>query len=410
MKEIFEKLKNPKVYIPCIVVAVLLVVGVGLGIYFDVKENQRIDAEAVTLKEDLTVEFGEKVKVSDFLANLNGELVDDYIVNTENLGEQEVSFDFINIKNKKRTRSFTINVVDRTAPIISGGVTRTVNLGYIEDLTGLFLSGDDLDDAPKREVLGIYDLDKVGSYELEYIITDASGNQAKRFFTLNVVKPLSDTGEEYEIEKLPIAEVIAKHKNSKTKIGIDVSQWQGEVDWKRVKAAGVEFAFVRIGYQKGYDGEYILDPYFYDNIDGAKAAGLMVGTYFYSYATRPEEAQKQAEWVVEKLEGRELELGIAFDWEDWGGFNWAGMSFRTINKAAEAFIETVEEAEYEGLLYSSTSFLELIWRPEDFKKIWLAQYYDWVTYEGEYDFWQMSSSGRVPGVDGDVDIDIMYLE
>lgn len=412
IKKIIIKLKQPRVLVPCIIVTVVLLSTIiGMGIYWDIKENERIDAEAITWVDKLEVEFGKEAKLSDFLANLNGELVDDVKIKTDVLGAQEVSFEYINIKTKKRRRSVTIQIVDKTKPKIYGGNNYTVNVGYAGDLTNLMMSGDDLDDHPRREIVGEYDTDTAGSYALEYVIMDASGNVARQPFTLNVVEPDPDTKPTtYTPEKLPLAEVISKHKTVKTKIGIDVSAWQGnEINWQKVKAAGVEFAFIRLGYQVEYGGEYYLDKYFERNFHEATAAGLPVGVYFYSLANSPSEAERQARWIIEQLGGRPVELGIAFDWENWNDFNGAGMSFYTINKTAETFLDTVKAAAYEGLLYSSKNYLERIWQPLPYE-IWLAQYYDKVTYTGSYKFWQMSNSGQVPGIYGDVDLNIMYLE
>ncbi len=85
------------------------------------------------------------------------------------------------------------------------------------------------------------------------------------------------------------------------------------------------------------------------------------------------------------------------------------MSFRTLNQVANAYLDTVSTAGYHGSLYGSKNYMTNIWKPEKYP-VWLAQYYDFVTYEGDYWIWQMSSSGRVPGINGDVDLDIMYLE
>lgn len=402
--------KHKWVIISSLVVLGIILLGLCGWIIYVIAENRRIDAEAVTLQDDLTIGFGEPAQISDFLANLNGELIEDYSINTDTLGEQEVKFDYINIKNRKRTRSFTITVVDKTPPIIYGNNTYTVNVGYKGDLTKLMLSGDDLDDHPRREIIGEYNLDEVGSYTLEYLITDAHGNQRSKQFTLQVVEPKEPNNTpDYTLPKLPLTKVIKNHKTTQTMIGIDVSSWQGEIDWQKVKDAGVEFAMIRVGYQVDFGAEYVLDKYFKANISGAEAVGLPVGVYFYSYANSIEEAKDQAEWIIAQLKDYRAELGIAFDWEDWGDFNAAGMSFRKINQVAQAFLDTAKSAGYRGWLYGSKVYLDRIWEPTQ-HDIWLAQYYDYVTYEGDYAMWQLSNTGQVDGIRGDVDLDIMYLD
>ncbi len=386
-----------------------MIVGIAMGIYWDIQENERIDAEAVTYKEDLTVEFGENVKVSDFLANLNGELLDDYTINTTKLGEQKITFDFTNIKNKKRTRDFTIKVVDTTAPKIYGNNNYVVNVGFDGDLTDFMLSGDNADDEPQREIMGNYDFTKEGSYPLTYKISDASGNTAEHNFTLKVVPPSTEAPTTETSEKYPIEDLITEYKTTQTKIGVDVSQWQGEIDWRKVKKAGVEFAFIRVGYQAGYDGEYILDPYFVRNVTEANKIDLPVGVYFYSYATNTEEAERQADWVIEQIKEYDVELGVAFDWEDWRNFNKTKMSFYTINRVAYAYLDKVAAAGYTGWLYGSKNYLEKIWQPEEYP-VWLAQYFHIATYDDEYNIWQISDAGQVDGIYGAVDLDIMYIE
>lgn len=404
----WEKLRRPKVFVPCIVAGVaLIMMGIGLGIYLDIKETERLDATSVSLVPELTINYGEKRKVSEFLARLDGDLVEDKEVSFDELGMQEIDFEYINIKNQKRSARFPVEVVDKIAPRIYGGNYYTVNVGYDGDLANLMMSGDEMDDNPRREIVGEYDVEKVGNYKVRYVITDASGNTAERPFTLSVVKPSNERPEPYEAEKLSIEDVIKKHKTDETKVGIDVSQWQGEIDWQKVKEAGVEFAFIRVGYQKGFGGEYVLDPYFEDNARSATELGLPIGVYFYSYADGIEEAARQAGWVKQQISEYEIGLGVAFDWESWSDFNQAGMSFRTINKVARAFLDEIAKDGYTGLLYGSKNYLEKIWNIPEYDT-WLAQYYDRATYTGEYKYWQMSSSGRVPGIVGDVDIDIMY--
>lgn len=411
-----KKSKKLPIIITTVIVSAAIIIAAAFLIHEHL-ENQRLDAESVLLKSDLTVEFGSEVKISDCLANLQGTLVDDFVVNTEQLGPQTVSFEYINVKNRKRPYEFTINVVDTVKPQVFGGNAYTLYTGYQGDLTDLMLSIDNIDDRPTREIRGKYDLNKPGTYDVQYVITDASGNETVKPFTLNIIDPPADDGKEeppVTTELTPISRIIRLHKTEQTKIGIDVSQWQGKIDWQKVKAAGVEFAMIRVGYQYGFGGEYVLDPYFEANLDGAKANNLPVGVYFYSYAKTPDEAKAQAEWVIEKLGNVDLELGIAFDWENWTSFNSANMSLYTINKTAEAFLSATKAADYKPLLYSSKNYLDLIWQPKDLAAkfddfdVWLAQYYEYVTYTGKYQIWQMTDSGSVPGINGAVDIDIMY--
>lgn len=417
--DFWAKKKVAVIIATTLMIIAVIAVGVGIWAFLDEKENQRLDSESVSLKDDLSISFGEEVRVSDFLENLNGSLVEDLQINTKELGEREVSFEYINAKNRRRKVSFTIEIKDTTEPIIYGGNVYTVYRNYAGDLTDLMLSGDDLDDNPQREIIGEYDLEKVGSYTVEYVVTDASGNTTRKAFLLNVIDPptngngMSDNGDDEE-ETLAIADVIKEYKTDKVKIGIDVSQWQGEIDWTKVGDAGVEFAFIRIGYQVGFDGELILDPYFEKNVKAAENAGLPVGVYLYSYARNIEQAKEQAEWVAEKLANYKIELGVAFDWENWGDFNTVGMSFWTINKVAETFLDVLAEKGYQGSLYGSKNYLERIWKPENFLEknhlTWLAQYYVEPTYKNEFWIWQMSDSGQVLGIYGNVDLDIMYLE
>lgn len=406
---------NQKKIIVGIIIAAIIVAVIGIGICIWLiaieAENKKLDAEAITLKETLTIEFGKETKVSDFIQELKGELLEDQTISTDKLGEVQVPVSFKNIKKRKRKVVFAIQVVDTTPPKIFSNRTFTVNVGYNKNLTDVLLSGDDADDNPKREILGDYDFNTVGDYPLTYIVTDASGNQTKKEFTLQVreKKTSSGTTTQTPTKKLEIADVIAKHKTEKTKIGIDVSKWQGEIDWKAVKAAGVEFAMLRIGYQTDYDGTYEVDPYFEANIKAAKEAGVPVGVYFYSYAKNTKQAKEQADWVIEHLKGNTLDLPIAYDWESWNSFNKTGMSFYTLNQCANVFLKSLEEAGYKGMLYSSKNYLETMWYPSKYD-IWLAQYNTRVTYEGEYTIWQMSDAGKVDGIKGDVDLDILYLK
>lgn len=401
-------MKKQTLIILLTIVSILIIIAIG-WIIIDKKENEKIDAEAVTLKENLQIEYGKKAKASDFIENLNGTMVNDTEIDTNKLGKIEVQFEFINIKNKKRTATFYIETKDVTAPKIFSGSSYTVKKGYNKQLENVLMSGDDIDDTPTRKIVGEYDFNTVGDYNLTYVVTDASGNETKKNFVLHVVEPSSNNTTPVEKEKKNIEDIINTYKNEKTKIGIDVSKWQGEIDWQKVKESGIEFAIIRMGYQKDYDADFAIDPYFEQNMEGAKNAGIPVGLYFYSYAKTTAQAEEQANWVKEQIKNYKIDLPIAFDWESWSSFNKANMSFNTINKVADTFMKTISNnGNYTGMLYSSKNYLEKIWYPTEFKT-WLAHYTSKTNYTGDYYIWQMCDTGKIDGINADVDIDIMYL-
>ncbi len=242
-------MKNKIITIIILILLIIMVAGIYVWFYFDKKENERIDAEAVTLAEDLTIEFGEKVKVSDFIENLNGTLVNDYEIDTDRLGSIEVPFEYINIKNKKRNYIFTITTIDKTAPKIFSGGSYTVKVGTNKNLTDVLLSGDDIDDNPKREIIGEYNFNEIGDYNLTYVVTDSSGNKTTKDFVLHVVSDIEKP--KANSKSVEFNDVISNYKSDNTKIGIDVSKWQGAINWEDVKNSGVEFVIIRVRIPNG---------------------------------------------------------------------------------------------------------------------------------------------------------------
>lgn len=400
---------NKKVIIPIIVCMSLIIIGLIVYFIVDMQKEKKEDAVALTLKQNLTVEFGSKANVSDFIEELQGSLISDNIVDTSKLGNNTVKFEYKSIRNKKKVKSFEINVVDTTKPVIYIGSTITVNKGYNKDVAELIFSGDNCDSTPERKIIGEYDLNTVGNYKLVYQIKDKSGNVASQDFTLKVINGSSGGGNSNTVKNIiPFSNAIEKYKKANTKLGIDVSQWQGNIDWEKVKLAGAEFAIIRMGYQKGYDGGNVIDPYFIKNITNAKKAGLKVGIYYYSYAKRVEEAKTQAEWVADNLKNYEIDLPVAFDWESWSSFVTCNMSFYDINQVAHTYCNTLKEHGYQASLYSSKNYLEKIWYPEEFDNVWLAHYTSQTNYDGKYHMWQFCNTGKIDGINGDVDIDVLY--
>lgn len=193
-------------------------------------------------------------------------------------------------------------------------------------------------------------------------------------------------------------------------MGIDVSSYQGRIDWEQVKAAGFEFVMIRVG-GRGYGEEGYLftdtmaDTYYV----GAKAAGLQVGAYFFSQAVDESEALKEAQLALELTRDWELDLPLAYDWEFVKqDARTAYIDMWTVAQCTKVFCGAVKEAGREPMVYLSLwfgypYFEELMDYP-----IWLALYTEEMTYPYHFDMWQYTSSGTVPGITGDVDINIYF--
>ncbi len=361
----------------------------------------------VILCEDLTLKFNDKRKVSDYIKSINGTITDDYVIDSSKVGLQNVQFSFVNDDGIKVNYTYKVEVVDTVEPVIWLGNTYKLKKGNKLSIDSI-LCGDNYDSAPHCYIEGLYDSSKVGNYSLVFKAVDSSGNVATQPFTLKVYEPTNSVKKKEVVKpRTKFSNVLTQYKNDRTKIGIDVSKWQGDIDFDRLKKAGVEFIIIRIGGTRGTNGEYFLDSKFKRNIEGAKAYNIPVGLYFYSYANSREHAIRDAEWVLEQIKDYDIELPIAFDWEEWSSFNTYSLSFFELTSIGEAFLEKLEEHGYQGMLYSSKSYLEHIWFPTKYD-IWLAHYTNKTNYQGSYKIWQMCDNGLVDGINGNVDIDIMY--
>ena len=380
----------------------------GFGIFFGIRfynkwriENAVID---VKLNKNLDVEVYSEAVVSDFIKSINGKIIDDYLINTKELGKKEITFKFINDDDIEVKYSFNVNVVDSTKPWIFSSSSFSINKGYTGNLEEELFCGDNYDNDPSCTLTGYYDYNTVGSYPLTFTGVDSSGNTSITNFNLIVKNKSNSTNSSSYIN---YSDVVLKHKNENTMIGLDVSRWQGDINFQAVKDAGVEFVFVRVGSQRGVGGEYYIDPKFHQNIKGFNEVGIPVGIYFYSYADSIKSAKTEAKWVVEQLKGYKVDLPVVFDWENWSFFQEFGVSFYNLTEIAKSYLNVIEDAGYEGMLYSSKNYLENVWYKTKYP-VWLAHYTDKTNYDGEYKVWQLCANGRVSGINGNVDINVMY--
>ena len=213
-------------------------------------------------------------------------------------------------------------------------------------------------------------------------------------------------------EEITTKEAIEKFENSQTSVGIDVSKWQGYIDWKKVKENGVEFAMIRIGYRGSSEGNIYMDPYFEQNIKGALANGIHVGIYFFSMATTEEEAIQEAAWTVDIIKKYKITYPVAYDFESFGQGRVSEVSNEQINSNALAFLSYIKSNGYDAMMYGSKNAFNTRWTMSKFSnyKIWLAHYTENTDYSGRYNMWQYTSKGAVDGINGNVDMNIAYFK
>lgn len=203
-------------------------------------------------------------------------------------------------------------------------------------------------------------------------------------------------------------------ENYRSENGIDVSLWQGNVDWNAVKADGIDFVLIRVGYMNYESGEVNFDFRYHEYLEGVQAAGIPFGLYFYSNAVTTEEALFEAESLVKLLGDAKPTLPIFYDWErtDREGDRTYEADAFMISAICRVFCDTVEEAGYESGVYLNSYLLQNDVRDDLLTnyRIWMAEYDDAPTCTGQYEFWQYTNEGKVDGIQEQVDLDLRFVK
>lgn len=386
-----------------VIILILLLVGIFTGVklyeYYRIKRAVIL----VELVENLDVEFNSKIYLSNIIKSINGEYKD-FEIDTTKLGEKTIKFDYINDEKIKVSYEFKINIKDTVPPFVNLSNRYSVILGSEDTLLRDIMCGDNEDDNPKCEIEGEYDLNKLGTYPLTFKASDKSGNETIKKFDL-IVKEKSKAI--YSNDYTDFKYVYDNYKTENTRIGLDISKYQGDVDFSKVKSAGVSFIMIRVGTKNFETKEYVLDPKFKQNIEGAIKEGIDVGVYFYSYASSKKEALKDAKWVVKQIKDYKISMPVAYDWEDWSDYNSYNLSFYKLNEIAKTYLDTIKDNGYDPILYGSKFYLQNIWNNE-YYDTWLAHYINETDYNGSYTMWQLCDNGKIDGIKNYVDIDIYY--
>ncbi len=198
-----------------------------------------------------------------------------------------------------------------------------------------------------------------------------------------------------------------------TWFGIDVSAHREELDWQAIRAAGVDFAMLRVGWRGNTEGVIHLDDYFEQNYVAAKAAGLHVGVYFYSQAVSREEAVAEAQAVLDWLDGRELEYPVAYDWEYVSSeARTANVDGETLDACANAFCETIAAGGYYPVVYFYQDIAYLKYNLNEIGRwdFWLAEYNETPSFHYHFQMLQYTSSGRLQGVEDGLDFNLSFVD
>lgn len=367
-----------------------------------VKIEDKVIPKEVYFETLDTVEVYDEVPLSELITDTNVTLLEpDKIIGTKKLGREGVKVRF-EYEGEEYLGKVGYDVVDTTAPVVlNSGWNPYVKLDQPFNLSSLVGYVDNFDRSLDLSYTGEVDTSTIGRYDITATVTDDSGNSTSWDMAVYVLMDIP--APEDNNPRVNFTDFVDYYCYENVSYGIDVSAWQTNVDYEKVKAQGCEFVIMRMGY---FYGDIVMDDYYQQNMENATNAGLDVGVYFYTTANTEDEAREQARWIVEQLDGRELDYPVAFDWEEWGQFQQYGMNVRDLNEIFEAFCDELEKNDYTGMLYSSKNFLNNFWTNKNNRPVWLAHYVDETDYDGQFAIWQASAYGRMDGIEGDVDMNI----
>ena len=200
-----------------------------------------------------------------------------------------------------------------------------------------------------------------------------------------------------------------KLQNLTSYAGVHVSAFQGKIDWKQVKASGIDFAIIRLGYRGYESGKLVEDEYARANLKGAKDAGLRVGAYFFSQALSIKETDQEIQFMLSILGNTKLDMPIVLDWEiPADTARTRNMDSRTLTDIQRHFCGQMRDQGYQPMIYFNwhqSEHLYVLHELEEYP-FWLALYQDRMTYPWKVEMWQYTDRGRVPGISGNVDLNV----
>ena len=388
---------------------VLYTNGVGPG---QKKEVQQV-SESVDETEVLTGQIG-----NDLYAWMEDENFFDKAPVIEEVEEGAIMVNMVATSVEKDIR---VHIVDKEGKIVEGQFFKIIVNGEEE-----------YKDLDRDGIIHIEDM-KAGEYQLQLaersgFIVPASPMPVKvkarvEYVAIGDISLMIKTEEEVDVmkedggrreETATTTEPTELRTTSNAGLGIDVSRWNEEIDWEKVKEEGIKYAIIRAGYRGSSSGVLVEDWYYKKNVEGAAEAGIPVGLYFFTQANTEVEAVEEASMVISMCKDYDITYPIFIDTEGAGGEGRADKLEKKERTAiCQAFCETIRSAGYQAGIYASKNWFNNNINTEilsDDIYIWLAEYGDAVTYGGKYHMWQYTSSGRVLGIEGRVDLNLSFLK
>lgn len=242
----------------------------------------------------------------------------------------------------------------------------------------------------------------------------ASSGRYYFFPILDTIEKHGFGPDDFEIGEKGFLEYKGNDTSLNIKNGIDVSKFQGEINWAKVKAAGVDFAFIRAGLRGTTEGKLLVDDVFERNIKNALENGIEVGVYFYSQAINEEEAREEVQMVLDLIEPYDVTFPVVIDIEsaDSDSARTVDMTSDQYEAVAKTFCDTVRNAGYKPMIYGNVKSFTLLMDAADVEDygLWIAYYGTPLYYPYHFDIWQYSSTGRIDGIDGNVDLNICITD
>ena len=267
--------------------------------------------------------------------------------------------------------------------------------------------------------LKLYTEETISREEADQILQEETASTvvydiAEGYMKVNFLEEVP--GNTYDFSKLTTKNGYPYYEDDmvSTKLGIDASKFQNDIDWQKVKDAGVEFAIIRLGFRGYESGELVLDEKFAANIEGARAAGIAVGVYFFSSAITEEEAVQEADFVLKAIAPYQIDMPVVFDTEPVlaNGARNESITPDQTTAFASAFLGRVKESGYRAMIYANAKRLTTVLHLEELKEypLWYADYQEKPIYPYAYEMWQYTEKGSIPGVEGNVDLNLWFVK